>query len=95
MSGKDSCSHASVQVGGDYWQVRCCTYADTTPILTLSAGRSGLSVTTRSKDADEEAVKFARALAREAQRFAEEMERMHAARSADDENTKAAGSDAA
>ena len=42
------------------------------------------------------AVEFARALAREAQRFADEIERMHAAQLADADGTdKAAGSDAA
>ena len=88
-----SFSHFSYHVGGD-WVVRCRTYPDTTPILSLDAGSSAVSVTTKGKVADKAAVEFARALAREAQRFADEMERMHAAHLVDDSG-KAAGRDAA
>lgn len=89
-----SFSHVSYHVGGD-WRVRCRTYPDTTPILSLDAGSSAVSVTTKGKDVDKAAVEFARALAREAQNFADEMERMHAAQLADDGNGNAAGRDAA
>jgi hypothetical protein len=90
-----SFSHLSYHVGGD-WQVRCSTYAETTPILSVEGGPSTLSISTRGRTADESAVQFARALAREARRFADEMERKHAAQLADAEGTnKAAGSDAA
>jgi len=94
MSSEDgSFSHVSFHVGGD-WAVRCSTYVDTTPILQLDAGPSAISVTTKGNDADEAAVKFARALAHAAQRFADELERMHAAQLADNDG-KAAGRDAA
>ena len=90
-----SFSHLSYHVGDD-WHVRCNTYADTTPILSVDGGPSTLSISTRGRTADDSAVEFARALAREAHRFADEMERMHAAQLADAEGTdKAAGSDAA
>ena len=90
-----SFSHLSYHVGAD-WHVRCNTYADTTPILSVDGGPSTLSISTRGRNADASAVEFARALVREAQKFAEEMERMHAAQLADAEGTdKAAGSDAA
>jgi hypothetical protein len=88
-----SFSHVSCHVGGD-WVVRCRSYPDTTPILSLDAGSSAVSVTTKGKDADKAAVEFARALAREASKFADEMERMHAAQ-LDDGDSKAAGRDAA
>ena len=90
-----SFSHLSYHVGGD-WQVRCSTYAETTPILSVEGGPSTLSISTRGRTADNNAVEFARALAREARRFADEMERKHAAQLADtDSPDKAAGSDAA
>ncbi len=57
--------------------------------------RGGLGITTRGKQADKAAVEFAEALAREAQRFADEMERKHAAQLANDPDGKAAESDAA
>ena len=91
-----SFSHLSYHVGAD-WHVRCNTYADTTPILSVDGGPSTLSISTRGRNADASAVEFARALVREAQKFAGEMERMHAAHLADDSSTtsKAADSDAA
>lgn len=92
MSGGESYTHVGYQVGGD-WRVTCHTYGDMTPILSVNAGRSSVSVTTRGKTATAAAVEFARALAREAQVFADEMERMHAAQPGVDD--KAAGSDAA
>jgi hypothetical protein len=89
-----SFSHVSYHVGGD-WVVRCRTYPDTTPILSLDAGSSAISVTTKGKVADQAAVEFARALAREACNFADEMERMHAAQLVDEGDGKTAGRDAA
>jgi hypothetical protein len=90
-----SFSHLGYHVGGD-WHVRCSTYADTTPILSVDGGPSTVSISIRDRDADATAVEFARALVREAQRFADEIERMHAAQLADNSTTsKAAVSDAA
>ena len=90
-----SFSHGSYHVGAD-WIVRCNTYADTTPILCLDAGPAAVSITTKGNDATKAAVEFARALAREAQKFADEIERMQAAQLADgDGSAKAAASDAA
>ena len=85
-------SHSSFHVGTD-WLVRCDTYGDRTPILTFDAGPAAVSITTKGTDATLAAVEFARALAREAQRFADEIERMHVAQL--DGDNKAAGSDAA
>lgn len=96
MSGEvRSFSHVSYHVGSD-WQVRCSTYDDTTPILSVEGGPSTVSISTRGRTADETAVEFAKALAREAQKFADEMERKHAAHLDGAKGiTKAAGSDAA
>ena len=92
MSGDASFSHGMIHVGDD-WRLRCSTYADTTPILALDAGPFALCITVKGKKATGGSVEFARALAREAQRFADEMERMHAAQP--DGDGKAAEVDAA
>ena len=96
MTGEGgSFSHLSYHAGAD-WRVRCNTYPETTPILSVDGGPSTVSISTRGRTADDSAVEFARALVREAQRFADEMERMHAAQLADtDCSNKAAGNDAA
>jgi hypothetical protein len=96
MSGEGgSFSHLSYHVGAD-WHVTCNTYPDTTPILTVDCGPSTVAISTRGRDASESAVEFARSLVREVQRFAEEMERMHAAHLDGGNGTdKAAGTDAA
>jgi hypothetical protein len=93
--GGGSFTHVSCHVGAD-WRVRCNTCPDTTPILSLDAGSSAISVTTTGKDADKAAVEFARALVSAAQKFADEVERMHAAQfDGSDSTHKAAGSNAA
>jgi hypothetical protein len=95
MSEGASFSNVSYQVGAE-WRVHTSAYADTTPIMGIDAGPSYFSITTRGKVADLAAVEFARALASEARKFADEMERMHAAQLADaDDDTRAAGIDAA
>ena len=95
MSGNGrSFSSYSLHVSDD-WLVRCSTYDDTTPILALDAGHVAVCVTTRGKDANTAAVEFARALADAARKFADEMERMHAAQFGGGSTDKAAGSDAA
>jgi hypothetical protein len=66
-------------VGTD-WQVRCSTYPASTPILSIDAGRSAMSVSiTPMKQIGDEAVAFARELARQAAVFAADCERLHAA----------------
>jgi hypothetical protein len=89
-----SFSHLTYHAGAD-WRVRCITYADTTPILSVDGGPISMSITTRGRESGEGAVEFARALALEARKFADEMERKLAAQLADDSTSKAAGSDAA
>ena len=96
MSEGGSFSFLNYHIGND-WRVRCSTYADTTPILSVDGGPSTLSISTRGRNADASAVEFARALVHEAQKFADEMERMHAEHLTDDNSatSKAADSDAA
>lgn len=91
-AGGGSFSHVACHVGDD-WRVRCNSYDGTTPILSLDAGSSAVSVTAKGKTATAAAVEFARALAAEARKFADEMERLHAAQSGGD--GEAAESDAA
>jgi hypothetical protein len=75
--------------------VRTATYPKAAPMLDIDAGHSFVSICLLRGDTGTAAVEFARALAHEARRFADEVERMHAARPAETDDTKAAGSDAA
>jgi hypothetical protein len=93
MSGKGgSFSRTSFHVGTD-GRVWCHTYPDMAPIFDIDAGSSSVGISV-GRVLDKAAVEFARALANEARKFADEMERMHAAQLADD-TYMAAGSDAA
>jgi len=94
MSADGSFSSVCLHVGAD-WRTYCHTYDDRTPILALNAGAS-VSVSIKGRNADQAAVEFARALVRDAQVLAAEVERLHAAQLEDgDGDAKAAGSDAA
>lgn len=90
MSG-GSFARLAFHVGAD-WRIYCHTYADTAPILDIDAGASSVCISLRGKAADKAAVEFARDLADQARKFADEVERMHTARL---DGIKAAGSDAA
>ena len=79
MSGKEeSFSACGLYVSADTW-VTCYRYPEKTPILHVSAGQSALSVSVVGREATDAALEFARALLREAQAFAAEVERLHAA----------------
>jgi hypothetical protein len=93
MSG-GSFSHLSLHVGPDF-MVRCSAYDDQTPILSIDAGSSSLSITPTGTDANDDALKFARELASKAHEFATEIERMHAESGNPDGDTKADASKAA
>ena len=94
-SNGGSFSHISVHVSTD-WRAYCHTYDDHTPILTVDAGPSAVSISVKGRDADKAAVEFARALVHEAQVFAAEVERLHAGQAGagdtgnDDSENKAA-----
>ena len=73
-----SFSYLMVHVGSD-WMVRTSSYKDKTPILTVDAGPGAVAITISDRNAvDHSAAEFARALVREAQAFASEVERLHA-----------------
>ena len=72
-----SFTNLSFHVGAD-WRVDCHTYDDHTPILSVDAGPTAVSFSITDRTADTAAVQFARALVREAQVFAAEVERLHA-----------------
>jgi hypothetical protein len=67
---------------GDDSQVLCHHYADRAPILVIDGRGCSVTVST-GLEATGTAVEFARALARKAQEFADDIERQHAARHAD------------
>ena len=70
---------------GTGWQVRCSTYPASTPILTIDAARTAMSVSiTPMKRMGDEAVAFARELAQQAALFAADCERLYAAQHAQD-----------
>jgi hypothetical protein len=82
MSDGNSFVHLGVHVGSD-WTVRCNTYPDHTPILDVDAGGTAVAFCIRGRGAGQSAVEFARELVRQAQVFAAEVERMHAAQGDD------------
>jgi hypothetical protein len=62
---------------GEDTDVRCHTYEDATPILSLDSGRLSVSISIAGRAVPTEAVAFARELAAGAARFAAECERLH------------------
>jgi hypothetical protein len=59
--------------------IRCCTYADAAPILTIQDGPADITITNPGRgEVTEEDVKFGRLLAEAAARYAAELEK-HAA----------------
>ena len=79
MSG-ESFSRLGFHVGAD-WQVRCSTYDDRTPIFDIDAGTVvGRHLAPGGRPPTRTRSEFARALAEGARKFADEVERMHAAR---------------
>ena len=90
MSGVNgSFTRASVHVGGD-WTVRCATDVGHTPLLEVGAGETEVSFCLAGRDIRASTVEFATELAREAGRFAAEVERMHAAQQAARQDNAAA-----
>jgi hypothetical protein len=83
---------------GDDWDVRCDTYPQTTPILTIGAGSTRAHFSIASRELmTAQALAFARELAVQAARFAAECERLHAAqqRACDEGQAAKAAGDAA
>jgi hypothetical protein len=80
-----SFSHLGFHIGTD-WRAVCHTYDDRAPILAVDAGTCSVSFYVVGSGTDAAAVEFARALVREAQAFAAEVERLHAEQLADADN---------
>jgi hypothetical protein len=79
VSGLESFGSVNLHAG-DGAHVRCSTYEQTTPILTVEAGRLSVSISIADRTViPAHAVAFARELASQAAAFAAECERLHAA----------------
>jgi hypothetical protein len=82
VTGRESFSSVSVRAG-EGARVCCHRYPSEAPILSLDAGEASLSITVGGRnEVTAWAVEFARQIVREAERFAAECERMHAAQQA-------------
>ena len=82
MSGRESFGSVSVHAG-EGAHVGCSLYEETTPILSVYAGRMIVDISIADRTVmPAHAVTFARELARRAARFAAECERLHAAQQA-------------
>jgi hypothetical protein len=90
-SGGGSFSSLGLYVGSD-WTLRCLTYPDRLPILSIDAGECAVTIHAANGTSSEQTAAFARELATAAQRFAQECERMQqaAAGSTDSAGIKAA-----
>jgi hypothetical protein len=67
-----------VRLTGSTW-IRCCTYEDAAPILTIQDGPADITITNPGRgEVTEEDVRFGRLLAEAAARYAAELEK-HAA----------------
>src|ERR1039457_5321045 len=79
-AGRGSFGSASPHIGSD-WQVRCSTYPDPPPILSVGGWHMEIAVSIADRlRVSAEAVAFARELAGQAAVFAAECERLHPAR---------------
>jgi hypothetical protein len=68
-----------VRLTASTW-IRCCTYADTAPILTINDGPAEITITNPGRgQVTEEDVRFGRQLAEAVNRYAAELEK-HAAK---------------
>ncbi len=82
MSGQESFGSVNLHAGHGT-QVDCHTYARTTPILSVRAGRWSVSISIADRTViPAHAVTFARELASQAAAFAAECERLHTAQHA-------------
>ena len=68
--------HIGMHVGED-WYTYLCTYDDHPPILDISIGSAMIALSITDRQVSTPAVEFARDLARQAAKFAAEVERMH------------------
>jgi precorrin-6B methylase 2 len=91
LDGK-SITPVSVHIGDDA-TVICHTYKWATPILVIGAGSASVSISVKGReDMPAPALAFARALARNAERFAAECERLHVLHGQASDESRAAAS---
>ncbi len=88
ISDGGSFGQLSLHTGRD-GRVWCCTYPDTAPILNITAASTTVVVCLGGEQISAEFVVFARELARGAERFAAEAERLHADQQANGADTAA------
>lgn len=81
ISDGGSFGQLSLHTGRD-GRVWCCTYPNAAPILNITAATTTVAVCLGGEQVSDEFVAFARELARGAERFAAEAERLHAERQA-------------
>ena len=77
ISEGGSFGQVSLHTGRD-GRVWCCTYPDSAPILNITAATTTVAVCLGGKQISDEFLAFARELARGAEKFAAEAERLHA-----------------
>jgi hypothetical protein len=93
VSGQESFGSVTLHAG-EGAHVDCNTYEQTTPILTVEAGRLSVSISIADRTViPAHAVAFARELASQAAAFAAECERLHAAQSEVPDETTVTGED--
>jgi hypothetical protein len=79
VSGRESFGSVNLHAG-EHVHADCYTYPQTTPILTVQAGRLTVNISIADRTAiASHAVTFARELASQAAAFAAQCERLHAA----------------
>ena len=71
-----SFGHLGVHVGSD-WTIWCSTYPAHSPILTIDAASTSIAFAIADERIGDQAAAFARDLARKAEQFAAEVERLH------------------
>ena len=70
--------HSYVRLTGSTW-VRCCTYPDEAPILTIQDGPADITITNPGRgEVSEDDVRFGRVLAEAVARYAAELEKFAA-----------------
>ena len=80
-----------VRLTASTW-IRCCTYQDAAPILTIQDGAADITITSPGRgEVTEDDVRFGRALAEAVNRYAAELEKLAAKDQAETANPDSAG----
>jgi hypothetical protein len=81
-----SSARTGLYVGADWW-IHLSTYEDRTPILDIDAGSASVALSVTDRKVDAATLNFARELAKQAAKFAQEVERLHAAQAGNGSST--------